>query len=66
MQPCDALPYPAPQGFPRSGQCQGKFYYCSKETLGETANFCLSCNGVARVEPNSVFLLRGVSGQVSP
>lgn len=69
-QPCEALPYPVPQGFPRSGHCQGtergKYYYCSKETLGETANFCLSHNRVAIVERNSVALLRGFSVQVSP
>lgn len=35
MQPREALPYPAPHGFPCSGHCQGterdKFYYCSRD-----------------------------------
>lgn len=70
IQPCEALPYPAPEGFPHSGHCQGtergKFYYCSEEALGGTANFFLPYNRVAKVEPNFVALSRGFSGQVSP
>lgn len=34
--------------------------------FGGTANFCLSYNRLARVEPYFVALLRGFSGQVSP
>ena len=51
MQPREALPYSAPQGFPCSGHCQGtergKFYYCSEHTLEETATFCLLYDSVA-------------------
>lgn len=74
VQPCEVLPYPAPQGFPCSGYCQGtergNFITVLKRSLEKwKENKILSFfqqNCLSWVEHNSVALLRSFSGQVSP